>query len=121
MRVLVATDLASCGIGVDGITHVINFDLPDEADNYVHRIGRTGRAGASGTALSFCDIEEKVVLFDIQKTIHQVVKVIDDHPFHSNEIANDPGSAVKKKRGARNNRGRRPFNGDGNSHLGKSR
>jgi ATP-dependent RNA helicase RhlE len=120
MRVLVATDVASRGIDVDGITHVINFDLPDNTDNYVHRIGRTGRAGASGTALSFCDIEEKAILFDIQKAIGQEVEVIDDQPFHSTEVANDPGLPVKKKRGGGNNRGRRPFNGGGNSHPGKA-
>jgi ATP-dependent RNA helicase RhlE len=120
MRVLVATDVASRGIDVDGITHVINFDLPDNTDNYVHRIGRTGRAGASGTALSFCDIEEKAILFDIQKAIGQEVEVIDDQPFHSPEVANDPGLPVKKKRGGGNNRGRRPFNGGGNSHPGKA-
>jgi ATP-dependent RNA helicase RhlE len=119
MRVLVATDVASRGIDVDGITHVINFDLPDETDNYVHRIGRTGRAGATGTALSFCDIEEKAILFDIQKAICQEVEVIDDHPFHSTEIANDLGLPVKKKRREGNNRGRRSSNGGGNSRPGK--
>jgi len=101
MRVLVATDVASRGIDVDGITHVINFDLPDETDNFVHRISRTGRAGASGTALSFCDIEEKAIVFDIQKALRQKVEVIDDHPFHSTEVANDAGLPVKKKRGGR--------------------
>ena len=58
-RVLVATDIAARGIDVDDVTHVINFDLPNEPESYVHRIGRTARAGASGTALSFCDTEER--------------------------------------------------------------
>jgi hypothetical protein len=70
--------------------------------------------------LSFCDIEEKAILFDIQKAIGQEVEVIDDQPFHSPEVANDPGLPVKKKRGGGNNRGRRPFNGGGNSHPGKA-
>ena len=126
MRALVATDVASRGIDVDGITHVINFDLPNEPDSYVHRIGRTGRAGASGTALSFCDIEEKAFLLDIQKIIRQDVEVIEDHPFHSDKIANDPGLPIKKSRGGGGGgrgrgRGRRPSGGGGggNSRQGK--
>ena len=118
MRALVATDVASRGIDVDGITHVINFDLPNEPDSYVHRIGRTGRAGASGTALSFCDIEEKAFLLDIQKTIRQDVEVLEDHPFHSDKIANDPGLPVKKKRGGGSGgRGRRPSGGGGGGNT----
>jgi ATP-dependent RNA helicase RhlE len=68
-RVLVATDVASRGIDVDGITHVINFDLPDTPESYVHRIGRTGRAGASGEAISFCDPAERGLLRDIERLI----------------------------------------------------
>ncbi|NQW00984.1 MAG: DEAD/DEAH box helicase, partial [Rhodospirillales bacterium] len=79
LRALVATDIASRGIDVDGITHVINFDLPNEPDSYVHRIGRTGRAGAVGAAISFCDIEEKAYLKDIEKAIRQSVPVFADH------------------------------------------
>jgi ATP-dependent RNA helicase RhlE len=60
-RVLVATDIAARGIDVDAITHVINYDLPNEPESYIHRIGRTGRAGASGIAYSFCDTEERVI------------------------------------------------------------
>jgi ATP-dependent RNA helicase RhlE len=71
-RVLVATDVASRGIDVDGISHVINFDLPNTPESYVHRIGRTGRAGASGEAISFCDpAEEKSLLVDIERLIRQ--------------------------------------------------
>ena len=121
MRALVATDVASRGIDVDGITHVINFDLPNEPDSYVHRIGRTGRAGATGTALSFCDIEEKAYLLDIEKTIRQQVEVIEDHPFHSQEIANDPGHPIKKSRGGGKGRGRGRGRGPsgGNQRQGK--
>lgn len=68
-RVLVATDVAARGLDVDGITHVFNFDLPIEADGYVHRIGRTGRAGAGGVAISFCDHEERGYLRDIERLI----------------------------------------------------
>ena len=66
---LVATDIAARGIDIDDLTHVINFDLPDIPETYVHRIGRTGRAGASGVAISFCDYEEKISLADIHKLI----------------------------------------------------
>ncbi len=68
-RVLVATDVAARGIDVDGISHVINYELPNVAESYVHRIGRTGRAGASGCAISFCDAEERGLLADIERFI----------------------------------------------------
>lgn len=80
-RVLVATDIASRGIDVDDLSHVINFEIPNVPDTYVHRIGRTGRAGAEGVALSFCDAEEMVFLKDIHKLIDQTVPVVEDHPF----------------------------------------
>ena len=80
-RVLVATDIAARGIDIDDLTHVINFDLPDVPETYVHRIGRTGRAGASGVAISFCDYEEKISLSDIQKLIGKKIPVIKDHPY----------------------------------------
>ncbi len=70
-RVLVATDVASRGIDVDGISHVINYELPTTPESYVHRIGRTGRAGASGLAISFCDPEERGLLADIERTIRR--------------------------------------------------
>jgi len=80
-RVLVATDIAARGIDIDELTHVINFDLPDIPETYVHRIGRTGRAGASGVAISFCDYEEKINLADIHKLIAKKILVVKDHPF----------------------------------------
>ncbi len=70
-RVLVATDVAARGIDVDGISHVINYDLPDVAESYVHRIGRTGRAGATGSAISFCDRDERGLLADIERLIRR--------------------------------------------------
>lgn len=80
-RVLVATDIAARGIDVDNLSHVINFELPNVPETYVHRIGRTGRAGASGIAFSFCDMEEKEFLRDIHKLIGKQVPVATDHPF----------------------------------------
>jgi ATP-dependent RNA helicase RhlE len=77
-RVLVATDIAARGIDVDGVSHVINYDMPDAAESYVHRIGRTGRAGASGIALSFCDHDERGVLKDIERLMGRRVPVADE-------------------------------------------
>jgi ATP-dependent RNA helicase RhlE len=80
-RVLVATDIAARGIDVHELSHVINFDLPNIPETYVHRIGRTGRAGLGGTAVSFCDSDEKEYLRDIQKLICKKIPVIEDQPF----------------------------------------
>jgi ATP-dependent RNA helicase RhlE len=81
LRILVATDIAARGIDVDDLSHVINYEIPNVPETYVHRIGRTGRAGASGIALSFCDQEEKEYLRDIQKLIGKPVPVMNDNPF----------------------------------------
>jgi ATP-dependent RNA helicase RhlE len=80
-RVLVATDIAARGIDIDELTHVVNYDLPNVPETYVHRIGRTGRAGASGIAISFCDHEEKSFLKDIQKVINKSIPVVSEHPY----------------------------------------
>lgn len=80
-RVLVATDIAARGIDVDDLSHVINYELPNVPETYVHRIGRTGRAGASGISLSFCDEEEKEYLTDIHKLIKKTIPVVEDHPY----------------------------------------
>jgi ATP-dependent RNA helicase RhlE len=80
-RVLVATDIAARGIDVDDLEYVINYDISNIAETYVHRIGRTGRAGAKGTALSFCHAEEKAYLKDVEKLINKSVDIIEDHPF----------------------------------------
>ena len=81
IRVLVATDIAARGIDVEQLSHVINYDLPNIPETYVHRIGRTGRAGMGGIAISFCDFDEKAYLKDIQKLIGFEVPVVDEHPF----------------------------------------
>jgi len=81
IRILVATDIASRGIDVDKLSHVINYEIPEQAETYVHRIGRTGRAGSSGIALSFCTNEEKPYLKDINKLIKKNIEVVSTHPF----------------------------------------
>lgn len=80
-RVLVATDIAARGIDVDQLSHVINYELPNVPETYVHRIGRTGRAGASGVAISFCETEERPYLKDINKLIAKQIPLIEEHPF----------------------------------------
>jgi ATP-dependent RNA helicase RhlE len=80
-RVLVATDIAARGIDIDGITHVINFELPNDPESYVHRIGRTARAGAQGAALSFCDSSEREQLRDIERLTKRRLNVVTDHPY----------------------------------------
>jgi ATP-dependent RNA helicase RhlE len=81
IRILVATDIASRGIDVDKLSHVINYEIPEQAETYVHRIGRTGRAGESGIALSFCAQDERAYLKDISKLIRKNIDVITSHPF----------------------------------------
>jgi ATP-dependent RNA helicase RhlE len=88
LRVLVATDIAARGIDVDGVSHVVNYDLPFVPDSYVHRIGRTARAGASGEAVAFCDPEERPLLRDIERTIRQKVPVTQ----HALSIATPEGN-----------------------------
>ncbi|MFD2514911.1 DEAD/DEAH box helicase [Pontibacter locisalis] len=103
-RVLVATDIAARGIDVDDLSHVINYELPNEPETYVHRIGRTGRAGASGVALSFCDAEETSYLVGIQKLISKSVPVIDNHPYPmtAKDFAEAASTVKEKKRGGGN-------------------
>ncbi|MDF2886487.1 MAG: box helicase domain protein [Lacrimispora sp.] len=81
LRILLATDIAARGIDIDELTHVINFDLPDTPETYVHRIGRTGRAGLGGTAISFCDFDEKEQLKDIERLIGKRLAEVKDHPY----------------------------------------
>ncbi len=81
LRVLVATDIAARGIDVEDLSLVINYELPNIPETYVHRIGRTGRAGASGVAYSFCEAEERPFLRDIQRLIGQTIPVVDAHPY----------------------------------------
>ncbi len=81
LRILLATDIAARGIDIDELTHVINFDLPDTPETYVHRIGRTGRAGLGGTAISFCDFDEKEQLKDIERLIGKKLTEVKEHPY----------------------------------------
>ena len=80
-RILVATDIAARGIDIEELSHVINFDLPNEPETYIHRIGRTGRAGLSGIAISFCAFDEIAYLKDIQRLLGKEIPVIEDHPY----------------------------------------
>jgi ATP-dependent RNA helicase RhlE len=88
VKVLVATDIAARGIDVDDVSHVFNYDLPNVPESYVHRIGRTGRAGREGWAVSLCDAEQRAWLRDIEREIGQPVPVFADHPYHSEAAAN---------------------------------
>lgn len=96
-KVLVATDIAARGIDVDELSHVINFDLPNIPETYVHRIGRTGRAGLGGTAISFCDEEEKEYLKDIEKLISKSISIIKDHPYSVSDKAIIPKKDILPK------------------------
>ena len=78
---MVATDIAARGLDINELSHVINFDLPEVPETYVHRIGRTGRAGLGGIAISFCDFEEKPLLKGIQKLIEKTIPVNTDNPY----------------------------------------
>ena len=105
LKVLIATDIAARGIDVDDLALVINFDLPNVSETYVHRIGRTGRASASGIALSFCMGDERPYLKDIEKLIKQQVPRMGEHPFMEGADLVD-GSLNKKSQGRPNNRNR---------------
>jgi ATP-dependent RNA helicase RhlE len=94
-RILVATDIAARGIDVDDLEYVINYEIPNISETYVHRIGRTGRAGANGTAISFCDADEKEYLRDIEKLITKKIQVVEDHPFPL--IDHNPVRAAKQQ------------------------
>ncbi len=78
-----ATDIAARGLDIVGLSHVVNYDLPNEPESYVHRTGRTGRAGATGIALSFCDIGERPFLAGIEMLLRRHLKVVEDHPYRS--------------------------------------
>jgi Superfamily II DNA and RNA helicases len=100
IRVLVATDIASRGIDIDGITHVINLELPHMPESYVHRIGRTARAGATGEAISFCTAEEKSYLYAIEKTTRQKIRVNAEQPYHHEAAADATITSVGKAKAA---------------------
>ena len=101
LQILVATDVASRGIDVSDISHVINYDLPNVPEVYVHRIGRTGRAGQGGIAIAFCDENEGEYLRDIEKTIRQSIPVNEEHPFHSPKAQSKKGDKAPKKKQTR--------------------
>jgi ATP-dependent RNA helicase RhlE len=113
-RVLVATDIAARGIDIDDISHVINYDLPMEPENYVHRIGRTGRAGAEGIALTFCDADERSALRGIEKMIKKQIPVRTDHPYHMQGGASQSAPSAGR-RPSRPNNGRPGAPGKGNA------
>jgi ATP-dependent RNA helicase RhlE len=83
IRVLVATDIAARGIDIDDVTHVVNFDVPEVPETYVHRIGRTARAGAAGMAMSFCEAEERLDWRNIEKLTRQEIPIVEGHPYES--------------------------------------
>jgi len=107
VRVLVATDIAARGIDVDGISHVINFELPNEPESYVHRIGRTARAGARGVALSFCDAAERTYLRDIERLTRAKIAVVENHPFTANSNEATPIPPRQNRGGGRGFSGHR--------------
>ncbi|WP_158995577.1 DEAD/DEAH box helicase [Mucilaginibacter sp. L196] len=119
-RVLIATDIAARGIDIDELTHVINYELPNVPETYVHRIGRTGRAGASGIALSFCDAEELPFLKDIHKLIAKQIPVNEEHPYPMS-----PQSMVAKAEAAKSagggGRGGAPKRGRGYGNKDRGR
>ncbi|MFY0674852.1 MAG: DEAD/DEAH box helicase [Bacteroidia bacterium] len=94
INVLVATDIAARGIDIDKLEYVINYDIPNEPETYVHRIGRSGRAGESGFALSLCEPEENIFVKDIEKLIKKKIRVVDDHPYPQTD---KPMTAAEKK------------------------
>ena len=108
IKVLVATDVAARGIDIDGITHVVNFDLPVDPESYVHRIGRTGRAGASGIAISFCIDGERRELREIQKLIGSKVRLVVDHSHGTSDQPHRPSMSRAKGSTTPRSRSRRP-------------
>ena len=108
---------ADSGIDIDSLSHVVNYDIPNVPETYVHRIGRTGRAGASGIALSLCDVDERVFLRDITKLIARQIPVVEEHPFPASGNASKPlpPEPPRQGRGGRGNSGR----GQGNGSQGQ--
>lgn len=96
-RVLVATDIAARGIDIEKLSHVFNYDIPEFAEAYIHRIGRTARAGMGGTALSFCDPEELSYLSSINRLIKQPISIVEDHPFKMIDIKSGENPGVQNK------------------------
>jgi ATP-dependent RNA helicase RhlE len=120
-RVLVATDVAARGLDVDDITHVINYDLPNEAETYVHRIGRTARAGSRGDAISFCSSDERGQLRDIERLLGRSVPAELEHDFHCEDAFRATGSGPRKSPGGGGGGGGRGGQRRGNSGGGGQR
>jgi len=116
-RILVATDIAARGIDIEELSHVFNYDLPEVPETYVHRIGRTGRAGLGGIAISFCDYEEKPLLRDIQKLITKTIPEIKDHPYPLIDTTITP----KSKSNRRPSSSSRPSTSKSSEGAGKSK
>ena len=108
IKALIATDIAARGIDIDELSHVINYELPNVPETYVHRIGRTGRAGSSGVAFSLCDEEEMEYLKDIQKVIGREIPVMEEQPYHMRAAAYMFSQSTKKKGGSSKKPGQKP-------------
>lgn len=121
IRVLIATDIAARGIDIDGITHVINYEIPNISESYVHRIGRTARAGTKGVAISFCDAEEKAFIRDIEKLIGKSIPLVVDQPYHSLDVANARLMSSGKAKASIENSERSSPGGGGHRKPGKRR
>ncbi len=119
---LIATDVASRGLDITEISHVINFDLPEEAETYIHRIGRTGRAGYSGIAISFCSPDERSQLKDINK-LTKSIEVIEDQPYDASQAGEEPrrlnGQQQRRSMPRRHNSNNSGNSGGGNSWRGR--
>ena len=133
-RVLVATDIAARGIDIDSLAYVLNYDIPNESETYVHRIGRTGRAGASGMSISFCDVDERPYIKDIEKLIGKKIPVVKDHPFPITDAAiaeyrelqesfakNNSGRGGRKPQGNKQGGGGNPRQKGGGKNRNKRR
>lgn len=119
-RILVASDLAARGIDVEGISHVINYDVPNIAETYVHRIGRTGRAQAAGIALSFCEIEEQPFINGIERLTGMKIPVVTDHPFPRTGERSPEGSGQQSRGGRGGSQGRSSGSRQGQRGRGQS-
>lgn len=120
VTVLVATDIASRGIDIDGITHVINYELPNVAENYVHRIGRTARAGRDGVAISLVTGEEKSYLINIERTTRHKVEIITDQPYHSEGASRSNTTSVGKAKAQIEGQRQRPKRGGARGGFARS-
>ena len=121
LPILVATDVAARGVDVKDVTLVVNFDLPNEAEAYVHRIGRTGRAGATGSAVSYCSPEEHEFLMDIEKLIQKKLPVDSSHGHHHEELASLHARGIKSNLSTRDNGGNKGGGGRRNGGGGGGR